>query len=244
MTRIIYPRAPITSANIKILVHGNSLAAGIGASNASNFWPTQMNAQFPLVGKNILIENHGVSGQSMFTDAGAGTMIVTAPTAIDANLVSGKINILIAHEFTIEIRTNGFNPIAAHNSWSTYCLARKTAAANAGKKLQIITMTTIPCGGDPGNGQTSINARMAGIITTNALMRLNYRSYSDILCDVAAYEPFATMYANNIWTNSAFINAGVYHRSDGQPDDSVHLGNSGYAVMAHAAAVAVSRVRN
>ncbi len=99
----------ITAPGIKVLVHGNSLAAGVGASSAANYWPAQMNAQSPFAGKGIIVENHGVGGQSISVDAGNGTMMTSGPSAIDANLVAGKTNILIAHEIINEIKVNGFN---------------------------------------------------------------------------------------------------------------------------------------
>lgn len=244
MTRPTYPRAVISAANVKVLGHGNSLMAGVGASSPSTYWLARMAGLAPFAGKGITVENHGVGGMSIATDVGAGTMMATAAAAIDANLAAGKINILVIHEGINEPKGNGYNGTSTHNSWKAYCLARKAAAAAAGKILRIVTMTTTPAGADPtGGGQTAINTRMASIVVFNNLMRQQYRDYADVLCDVAAHPPFAAMYAANDWTQAAFVASGAYARSDGTADDYTHLGDAGYLKMAYPAARAMCRVR-
>jgi lysophospholipase L1-like esterase len=165
----------------------------------------------------------------------------TAPTVIDANLQAGKLNVLIAWEFTNEISGNGRDPVAAHTQWASYCNARRAAAAAAGKKLYIITVGLIPAGAGATTAIT--DSRMAAMIAANRLLRANYRTYSDQFVDVAAMEPFRSLYAGGDWSTSAFDSASVYHRSDGTADDRVHLGDAGYALVGKTIAQAVKRVR-
>jgi lysophospholipase L1-like esterase len=225
-----YPRAPLSSLNI--LAHGNSLTAGVGAGASANAarWTDVAAARL-----GIVVANYGVGGQSI------QGMKSTAPTVIDANLQAGKLNVLVAWEFTNEVSTNGRDPVAAHNQWVSYCNARRAAALAAGKKLYIITVGLIPAGAGATSAIT--DARMAAMIAANNLLRANYRAYSDQFVDLASMEPFKSLYAGGDWSTSAFDSASVYHRSDGTADDRVHLGDAGYAMVGRAIAQAIKRVR-
>ncbi|KQP36136.1 hypothetical protein [Pseudorhodoferax sp. Leaf274] len=245
MRRIDYPRAPVTSAAMVIHGHGNSIMAGASASDTSMWWMAQMATMDPLAGKGITINNRGVGGQSIATERAGyeGLMMsVTAPSAIDANLVAGKINVLICSEFVNELAANGYNGAAAHASWKTYCLARKAAAASAGRTLRIITCTTQPFG-SVSAPQATVDSRMAQLIIANNLMRQSYREYADVLCDIAAHGAFGAMYGANVWTQAAFVAAGVYAPSNGSSIDYLHPGNSGHTIIARCAARAITRVR-
>lgn len=247
MRPIQYPRAKVASASMAILAHGNSLTAGVGASSSANYWPAQMALVAPVLGSGITPNNQGVGGQSISVDAGAGTMASTAASAIDANLAAGKINVLIALEYTNELKPNGNNAAAAHAAMKAYCLARKAAATSAGKQLRIIVGTCPPAGADPlVNGATAkarIDARNSAIIAANALTRAQYRDYADVLWDLAMEEPFKTIFANGVFTNAVFQAAGIWAMSDGSPDDYTHFGDSGYQLMGQSAARAIARVR-
>ncbi|MDO9313397.1 MAG: SGNH/GDSL hydrolase family protein [Burkholderiaceae bacterium] len=244
MMAMTYPRAGVASSTMAVFAHGNSLTAGVGASSVGNYWPALASGLAPLLGKGITISNRGVGGQSIFVDAGNGTMTNTAAAAIDANLVAGKINVLLVLEYTNELKANGFNAAAAHTALKNYCLARKAAAASVGKALQIIVGTCPPSGADPtGGGQTAINSRNAAMIAANALTRQQYRDYADVLWDLAEVAPFKAIFAGGVFTQAPFIAAGVWARSDGVADDYTHFGNSGYALLAESAARAIARVR-
>lgn len=239
-----YPRAPITSALMAARAHGNSLTAGVGASSSAAYWPAQAAGLPPLQGTGITIANSGVGGQSILVDAGSGTMTNTAAAAVDANLVAGKRNVLMVLEYTNELKANGNDVAAAHTALKNYCLARRAAAASAGRELRIIVATCPPAGADPtGGGQTAIDARCNAMISANQLTRQRFREYADVLCDLAAYEPFRSIFAGGVFTNSVFISAGIWARSDGQADDYTHFGDSGYLLIARAFAAAVKRVR-
>ena len=225
-----YPRAPITSSAMNIVAHGNSLTAGTGTSGNSARW-TDVAAAILGIGVN----NQGIGGQTI------QAMKTSAPTAVDANLQAGKLNVLVGWEFTNEVSTNGRDAAAAHTQWASYCTARRAAAAAAGKKLYIITVGLIPAGA--GATPTITNDRMAAMMAADDLLRKNYRSYSNQFVDLAAHEPWKSLYAGGDWSTTAFNAAGVYHRSDGTPDDRVHMGDSGYARVGQIIAQAIKRVR-
>jgi hypothetical protein len=239
-----YPRAPVSSSALKIIVHANSLGFGAGTSSTNKRWPSVMNTLAPLAGKGISISNVSVAGMGIVTNSGAGTMTATAPSSVDPLLDPAKLNVLFIHEFINELKGNSNNVNAAMSAWAAYCQARRTAAANAGAKLFIVTMTTTPAGAAPaGQGQSWVDARMAAIRGCNESMRRNYRGYADLLIDMAAVEPFASMYAANVWTPAAFQASGLWAMSDGSADDYTHFGDSGYALMAAVAARAIPRIR-
>ncbi len=227
-----YPRAPITSSAMNIMAHGNSLTQGVGAGASSNAKRWTDVAQGIL---GIGVSNQGVGGQSI------QGMKTTATSVIDPNLVAGKLNVLVAWEFTNEVSGNGRDAVAAHNQWASYCNARRAAATAAGKKLYIITVGLIPAGA--GATPTITNERMAAMIAADGLLRKNYRTYSDQFVDLAAFEPWKSLYAGGDWSTSAFDAASVYHRSDGTADDRVHLGDAGYALVGQIIAQAIKRVR-
>lgn len=237
MNRVAYPRAPISGAGVKAIAHGNSLVIGTanGASSSAASWPSVMNTLSPLAGAGVTILNRGVGGQ------GITEMLTTGPSAVDANLDVGKLNVLFAWEFTNEIRVNGYNAAAAMTKWVQYCNERRAAAVAMSARLFIVTMTVIPAAA--GATQSERNQRARAMATVNTLMRANFRSYSDLLLDVAALEPFATLYKNDVWTQATFDALPEYLRSDNGVVDSVHLGDIGYAKIAAAAARATTRVR-
>ena len=225
-----YPRAPITSSAMNILAHGNSLTAGVGAGASSS------SARWTDVAQGVLgvsVSNQGVGGQSI------QAMRTSATSVIDPNFVSGKLNVLVAWEFTNEVSTNGRDAAAAHAQWAIYCGERRAAAA--GKSLYIITVGLIPAAA--GASTTITNERMAAMIAANDLLRKKYRAYSDQFIDLAAHEPWKSLYAGGDWSTTAFDAVGVYHRSDGTADDRVHLGDAGYARVGNIIAQAIKRVR-
>lgn len=234
-----YPRAPIASAGMKIIVHANSIGFGAGTTSTSKRWSAVMNTLQPLAGKGLTISNVSVAGMGIATNSGAGTMMATAPTSVDPLLDPTRLNVLMIHEFINELKGNNFNATAAMNSWATYCAARRTAAATAGAKLFIITMTTTPAGEAPaGQGQAWVNSRMASIADCNERMRKGYRAYADMLIDIAAAEPFRSMYVANDWTPAAFVASGLWGA-----EDLTHFGDSGHAIKAAVIARAISRIR-
>jgi len=219
-----------TSATVNVVCHGNSLTIGIGASSAAACWPAVMAGLFPLQGTGITPINAGVSGQTISVSGGNGDMTNTGPTAVDAQLVAGRTNILFALEFTNELGLNGVSAAAAYAAWKACLLARKAAAAAAGKTLKIFTMTCPPAYTTyPVDNTTYNNA----IRTVNAQMRLDYRSYSDKLVDLAAWIPqMAAIFAAGTYTQAEFIAAGIWSRSDAVANDYTHFGDSGYALIA------------
>lgn len=228
-----FPRVPVTTAAMNIIAHGNSLTAGEGAGG-SPFRYTDIAAD--ILGVPIL--NQGVGGQSI------QVMRTSAQTVVDPNLVSGKLNVLVAWEFTNEVSTNGRNGTAAHDQWVLYCNARRAAAAAAGKQLHIISVGLLPAAA--GTTTAITNARMAAMIVADNLLRANYRTYSDQHVDLAAVEPFKTLYAGADWSHSAFDATGMYNRfgnGDGSANDRVHLGRDGYLLVGQVIAQAIRRIR-
>lgn len=243
--RLSLPRAPVSSTQMLVHIHGNSLGAGAGASAPSKWWPAVMSTLPPLAGKSVTVRNRSVGGMSFLATDGStpSSMMTTAPSEIDAALSSTALNVLFVHEFINELRVNGRNATAAFNACVQYCQARRTAASNAGKKLAIVICTTTPTASDSGGlGQDYINSRMNALIQCNAWIREQYRSFADVLCDVAAYAPFQGLYDGGVWTPAVFSAAGVYNRSDGGTNDWAHLGDSGYAILAEAGALALTKV--
>lgn len=238
-----YPRFKLAAADVQIIVHANSVGAGVGASAPSKWWPAVANTKAPLAGLGITTTNRSVPGMGIVTNSGASTMTVTAPTSVDPLFDPDKLNVLVIHEFINELKGNGFNATAAITAWRNYCAARRAAAEAAGARLFIITMTTTPAGAAPaGEGQSWVDSRMAAIVQCNDMMRRDFRDYADALCDVAAYPPFAAMYQAGDWTPAAFSASGMYDMHN-SADDWTHLGDAGYEVMATAAAAAYQRIR-
>lgn len=237
MRRNTYPRARVAGAAMKIIAHGNSLVQGTnnGASGGTAAWPAVMNTLAPLAGAGVTVLNRGVGGQ------GITQMLSSAATAVDANLDPTKLNVLMAWEFTNEVRTNGYNIPAAMEKWAQYCNERRAAAATANARLFIVTMTCIPAASAA--SQADRNARARAMNAVNVAMRANFRSYADAILDIAAVEPFATLFQNDVWTQAVFDAVPEYLRSDNGVVDSVHLGDAGYARVAAAAARSVLRVR-
>lgn len=242
MQHLLFPRAKM-SADTKVIVAANSIGAGVGASGTSTRWPNVMMTKAPFAGKGATLVNRSVAGMSIVTNAGAGTLTASSAT-VDADIDPAKHNILFVHEFINELKANGFNAVSAHDAWVSYCQGRRAAAEAKGARLTIVTATTTPAGAAPaGEGQTWVNSRMSAIAQANVLMRRNFAAYADVLCDVAAYPPFAAMYAANLWTPEAFQASGLWARSDSTADDYTHFGNSGYLLLGTAEAHAAARVR-
>lgn len=243
-----YPRQRISPADTVIIAHGNSLTAGAGASSAANYWPALAATLAPLVDTGAAIINKGVGGQAIKNDSGSGTMIATGPAAVDAELVAGKVNILAALEYTNEMKAVSNDAAVAHAAMKEYCLARRAAAAAAGKVLRILVATAPPAGADPlvngGSQQARIDARCNAIKAANQLMREQYRDYADCLCDLAMLAPFKAIFDSGVYTQEAFQASGLWAMSNGQPDDYTHFGDSGYLFIAQAFARAIARVRH
>jgi lysophospholipase L1-like esterase len=233
-----YPRAPVSLDDMQIICHGNSLTNGAGSSGASAKWPAVTATLSPLSGTGISLVNAGVNGQRIASPG----MRTTGPTAVDAILSTTKLNVLFAWEFTNELSNNGWFPVSAHNQLVAYCNERKAAAVSAGAQLHIIVVTVLPFRTIAAS-QTDTDNHMAGVVTVNETMRKNYRTYADQLMDLAAHEPWASMYAANDWSNAAFAAQSFYNRSDGVANDNVHPGDAAYARIAQIAAHAITRVR-
>lgn len=230
-----YPRAPITSSAMKIICHGNSHVAGEGASSTTTRWTGVLGTLAPVTGTGVSIVNSGIGGQSITA------MLGNAATAVDAQLESGKLNVLIGQEFGNEMAANGRDAAAAHAKWVTYCNARRAAAVSQGKRLYIITVGLHPTGAATTYPETL--ARIASVLAANTLIRDNYRSYCDQFVDLAAFAPFSTLFEGGDFTVGAFQANGMYSRDDGTPLDRVHLGNAGHALVGRIIAQALRKVR-
>jgi hypothetical protein len=234
-----YPRAPITSASMNLMGHGNSLMYGSGTSSSSKRWLSQMLLLPPFAGKGMTVRNAGVAGMGISTNSGAGTMTASAPTSIDPHYDPARLNVLFLHEFINDLKGNSNNVTLSLNAFANYVAARRAAAANAGARLFVVAMTTTPAGEAPsGQGQAWVNARMTAIASCNAAMRADPRRYCDLLIDIAATQPFASMYAADDWTPAAFVATGLWGA-----DDLTHFGDSGHTLMAAAAARGAPRIR-
>lgn len=230
-----YQRAPITNAAMKVFVTGNSLTVGQAASDGNHSWPEVFRNLAPMAGTGIVISKSAIGGQTI------QQMRTAAPAALDAFFVVGKLNVIFAWEMSAEINNNGYDAAAAHVQWDLYCRERRAAAAAAGAALRIVTVTMIPGASAP--DQTAANARCAAIAAGNVLLRKHFRDYSDVLMDLGAEEPWASMFAANDWSDAAFAAQPFYQHSDGTAMDKVHLGNSGYARIAQIAARTLLRIR-
>lgn len=200
-----------TASNYAVICHGNSLTVGIGSSTK---WPAVMSSLTPMVATGVTAVNAGVSGQAISAAGGNGTMMATAPTAVDAALQADKTNILFAWEFVNELGLNGLSAENAKSAWISYCAARKSAAASAGKKLKIITCTIPPgkiSGGYTGADDVTYNTTLVAI---NKWMRNNYRSFADQICDFAAAPIFAPIISAGTYTAAEFDASGLY-QADG-----------------------------
>lgn len=240
-----YPRQTINSTAIKVIVEGNSTDFGVGASNTANTWPELLKSQAPLSGKSITVQNLAVGGKAI-TNVGGNTNNLTADKTSLINAMSATAhNIVFVSEFINELRLNNINAQSAYDAMVTYCLAVKSEAAAANKKLSLVIRTTTPAGAAPaGEGQPWINSRMAAIVQCNQWIRTRYRDFADVLFDIAMLAPFRAMYEANIWTPAAFDLAGVYQLSNGDPKDNTHMGDSGNLVIAKGGALAVTRIRH
>lgn len=226
-----YPRAALAGENINVIGAGNSHMAGEGASVAANNWFSKLAAQYP----GVTFTNVGIGGQRI------QSMIDNAAAQVDNRLVAGKINVLFAQEFGNEMANNGRNAAAAHAKWVSYCNARRAAAKAAGKRLYIITVGLHPTGAGATYADTL--ARIASVQAANALIRADFRSYCDQFIDLAAFGPFASLFAGGDFTVPAFTASGMYSRDDGVALDRVHMGNAGHALVGRVAAEAFRRVR-
>ena len=231
MKPYLYPRAPLTSAAVKIICHGNSHVAGEGAASTSLRWTDRMVALTP----GITMVNTGVGGQSITA------MIGNASTAVDAHLDATKLNILFAQEFGNEMAANGRDAAAAHAKWVTYCDARRAAASAAGKRLYIITVGLHPTGAATTYAGTL--ARVASVQAANALIRANWRNYCDQFVDLGEFAPFKALFDGGSYHEADFLACGMYSRDDGTPLDRVHMGNAGHARVGQIMAQALKRVR-
>jgi hypothetical protein len=244
MSRLTYPRKKPTAATARFLFGGNSIMAGVGASDAAHFWVAVLATLATLGGTGVTVLNRAVSGQSIAVDAGSGTMMATGPSLIDASLSSTADNIHVVSEGTNEIkgiwlRDNVFNPQLAFDNLKAYCLARRAAATAAGKKLFLVVGTTIPAGETAsGQGQAWVNGRNAAFITYNNLIRANISTFADLLWDVALEEPFRTMFANGDFSSAAFTNTGLWVAGD-----LTHPVNAGHAALAASCDRAMRRIR-
>lgn len=238
-----------TSANTKIIAHGNSYTRGIGsgASDSAHTWPALCAGFYPLAGTGLAVDNQGVNGQSLVTLGSApSTMLGTGPTAVDARTVAGRLNILIVWEGQNELAQNGQNAANCFAAHATYIAARRAAAQAAGKKLWII-VTTMWQGYSP-SGPADTRAR--GVIkqAVNNELRARYREIgANQLMDMGALWPYGDFYQRDTWLQSEYINttyqgAGVWDRSDATPDDYSHPGDSGQSLNAQYFARALARV--
>jgi lysophospholipase L1-like esterase len=237
MRPLAYPRYKYAASSFVVICDGNSLTAGVGASSAATYWPTQAVALAPITGFGVTPINVAVAGQGIATVGSGGaatTMAGRAAVEVDARLVAGKHNILTAWDYTNEVKYLSGDGVQAHANMMAYCLARRAAAA--GKTLRIIVVTTIPAI-YAAQTQPTINTWNAGLATANELTRQNYRQYADVLADLAGNITFATLFANGVYTASPFIATGLYS------SDNVHLNDAGYAVVAQIMANAMKRVR-
>lgn len=234
-----YPRYKFAASSFVLICDGNSLTAGVGASGSSAYWPAVANSLSPTAGLGVTPTNVAVAGQGIATIDGGGpasSMTSRGAAQVDANLVSAKMNILAAWEFTNEVKYLAGDAATAHANMKAYCLARRAAAASAGKTLRIVVATAIPAlyGSQT---QGTINAWNAALQTANTLMRQQFRSYADVLCDIAGYAPFAGLFAAGDFTATPFDATGVYS------GDRVHLNDAGYLLVGRAFARAFARVR-
>ena len=228
--RRLYPRAPLTPATLNVIGVGNSHMFGEG-STAGMPWFSQLAANFP----GVSFTNTGIGGQRI------QSMIDNISTQVYQRLVAGKLNVIFAQEFGNEMANNGRDAAAAHAKWVTYCnLIRAHAAAN-GRKVYLITVGLHPTGAGATYNDTL--ARIASVQAANALVRTNFRSYCDQFIDLAAYEPFKSLFAGGVYDVPAFSATGMYDRSDGVAFDRVHMGNAGHALVGAIAVHALRRVR-
>lgn len=232
MRIVEYNRAPLTAETIQVLGVGNSHMAAEGASPAAtNGWFALLAARFP----GVTFTNVGIGGQRI------QLMLDNITTQVYNRLHATKLNVIFAQEFGNEMANNGRDAAAAHAKWVTYCNNIRTYARNNNRRVYIITVGLHPTGAGATPSDTA--ARIASVKAANTLIRANYRAYCDQLIDLGAHEPFASLFNGTDFTEAAFAATGMYNRSDGVPNDRVHLGNAGHARLAEIGWEAIRRVR-
>lgn len=154
-----------TNLNQIVVVDGNELTLGVGASNPSGGYPDQLG---PLLGSDWLVKNFGVVGQE------TPDMSLDAATQIDPAFGSATKKVLIAWEGSNHL-FGGATPAQAYTEISQYCQARR----DAGEEVIVLTVLPRSDAGVPGGFEADRQ-------TLNTSIRDGWTSFADGIVDVAA----------------------------------------------------------
>lgn len=183
-----------------ILFTGNSLTIGYPyAYPGGNDWPTQMLASAPFSTMDIGFRNAGITGQSIRQMQDSGI-------SYDAQIVPGKMNVLVFEEGTNSILNELESAGDAVNRVRSYCTMRRAAGWN---RIVIIGCMKID----------STNARAPIVKAFNDSLRIIWPQIADGFVDISTcpelQNPYDLTYRQN---------------------DALHLKAEGYRVKAVKAA--------
>ena len=220
-------------SKVNLVVDGDCLPAGYGASSASTAFPAQL-AQLAPINGVISAVNVAVSGQTTRQMDGLDG---GSATDVDGAFVAGKVNVLVVWgEPTNSICDAGRTAAQAFADLQSYIANRR--ATN--KWSAIIIGTTLPrqSGNAYTNSQADIDTMNGLLASFNTMLLANHRSLgADAVFDVRqSGSPFAfadysaTSFAanNNLWNEGA--------------GSRVYLTDAGYAIIAGYAATQMRRL--
>lgn len=228
-----------------VICHGNSLTVGTGAP-AGQDYVTQLNGMAPLAGSGLAAANKGVGGQSInIPSAPGGDMMTSGPSNVDALLVAGKTNVLIAWEGTNQLVNGGANAATAAAAMQAYVAARLAAASTAGKKLRVLLLTMPPgysvAQGAASNDANALLWNQAADAYNNAL-RANYKAWgAHGLADIPLLIPGMKALLDKVRAGNA-VTLGDFGSSGLYAADNLHLVAATYTLIAQAVANALRRM--
>lgn len=218
-------------ANTIMVIDGNSLVAGVGASGATKYMSAQLQAMAP-ISNVVTITNKGVGGQTIDN-------MITAGFNIDALYVAGKKNILLAWEGTNQIISNNITGAAAGVKMGNYVAAR--LAANAGWKIVLIGTIPRQSVGAYTQNVGGVNGANAELIAYDNYLRDNWRA-------MGAKEFITLRNAGSIfvlpdYTSGSFENPPyINYEAAGESTAHIHLNDLGYNAVAQIVAAALRRL--
>jgi lysophospholipase L1-like esterase len=215
------------SATTNVVIEGNSLVQGNGATSSVTSMPGRVQT-IPPVSSNLTVSNRGVNGWNIDNLAGNSA-------AIDALYVAGKKNVLVIWEGTNQIFGVGTSAAATISRMQSLVSARLAA-----HPWSIVLVTTLPRESDY-SGATLI-AKNNDLITYNNALLANYRAWGAKACvDVRqAGSPFANV--TSPYADSNFDSVGNIWDPAGGVGYRVHLNDAGYLLVAQMVSAALRRL--
>lgn len=189
----------LASSSKYVIFDGDSLTQGYGTGITSEESYPALCLQMLGI-PNYMGCNFGIQSQTT-------TQMLIGATA--------KIDPVIRSNSTVYVAWEGINSIVGGvssnniaNTMSNLCLGRKNLGA------KVVVMTTLPFG-------TATGAQEQTRKNFNTLIRSNYTTYADVLCDIATDSVLAPTGESYDATNSTYFQT-----------DTIHLKEAGYAQTA------------